>query len=654
MMKRRARTKPRRRRNRLDFQSLEPRRLLAGDDVAPHQVAGVLPVSTNLVVNGDFQDVVAGGDRFFHETEVESWEAFDADTGQQINIFEYNVAGYENVLDLDSTSAQFDRVFQRVDTEAGAEYLVTFDYRNHPTVDVAASPKTNDFEIWWDGNRVGTYTGGDSWNTGAIVVTAGDLATTVLLFCEIQEDGFAGGDGRGALLDNIRVVAANSVGVSNGSFETTDDSGSVFYKPDQVDSWGAVAATNPDRWLKIFEGNADEGNKYLNLDTTETHRDIAYQDLTTEVGASYYVTFSMKTDGDQSVSSDELRVRWNGEWATTVFGTDTWETYAVMLTADSDTTRLTFLEPGESTGDGSGPLIDDIQVFVVGDQTLSLDFDESTSGSDGAFTYSPGTGSRVISSDVVINHAGDGGLTSAVVTLNGAVDGSSELLAVLASSVPTNGQGQPLIAITNYDSASNQLTLTGTATALDYQQVIRTLHYFNASDNVTASDRTVTVAISDSSLPAGRDTVSASVVVSIETDQSLIDAAIISKYIADNNLDAYLVSEGLYAVVDEPGAGQNPTINSTVRVSYDGKFIELNAQNKLVDGDSFDVSSAAGITFSLQNVIRGWQLGIPEFKTGGFGKLIIPSSLAYGPSGSGSIPPNAVLVFDVELIEIVA
>ena len=70
----------------------------------------------------------------------------------------------------------------------------------------------NDFEIWWDGNRVGTYTGGDSWNTGAIVVTAGDLDTTVLLFCEIQEDGFPGGDGRGALLDNIRVVAANSVG----------------------------------------------------------------------------------------------------------------------------------------------------------------------------------------------------------------------------------------------------------------------------------------------------------------------------------------------------------------------------------------------------------------------------------------------------------
>ena len=146
-MKRRARNSQRRRRNRLDFQSLEPRRLLAGDLMAPHQVDGVLPVSTNLVVNGDFQDVIEGEDRFFDETEVESWEAFDADTGQQINIFEYNVAGYENVLDLDSTSAQFDRVFQRVDTEAGAEYLVTFDYRSHPTLDVSASPRTNDFEI---------------------------------------------------------------------------------------------------------------------------------------------------------------------------------------------------------------------------------------------------------------------------------------------------------------------------------------------------------------------------------------------------------------------------------------------------------------------------------------------------------------------------
>jgi len=144
------------------------------------------------------------------------------------------------------------------------------------------------------------------------------------------------------------------------------------------------------------------------------------------------------------------------------------------------------------------------------------------------------------------------------------------------------------------------------------------------------------------------------VVVSIETDQALIDAAIIEQYIADNELDATPATEGLYVVIDDPGAGQNPTINSTVRVKYDGKFIELNAQNQLVEGDSFDVSSESGATFPLSNVIRGWQLGIPLFKTGGVGKLIIPSGLAYGASGSGSIAPNSVLVFDVELLEIVS
>jgi FKBP-type peptidyl-prolyl cis-trans isomerase len=51
-------------------------------------------------------------------------------------------------------------------------------------------------------------------------------------------------------------------------------------------------------------------------------------------------------------------------------------------------------------------------------------------------------------------------------------------------------------------------------------------------------------------------------------------------------------------------------------------------------------------------VIPGWTSGIPYFKEGGYGKLLIPSALGYGPSGSGSIPPNTVLVFDVKLIQV--
>ena len=78
-----------------------------------------------------------------------------------------------------------------------------------------------------------------------------------------------------------------------------------------------------------------------------------------------------------------------------------------------------------------------------------------------------------------------------------------------------------------------------------------------------------------------------------------------------------------------------------VTVKYKG----YNLDNKVFD------QSDNGITFSLNQVIKGWQLGIPLFKKGGKGKLIMPSRLAYYSTGSGtSIPPFAPLVFEVELV----
>lgn len=118
----------------------------------------------------------------------------------------------------------------------------------------------------------------------------------------------------------------------------------------------------------------------------------------------------------------------------------------------------------------------------------------------------------------------------------------------------------------------------------------------------------------------------------------------ILKYITDNNLDAIEGPEGLFYVIEIDGSGQNPITSSRVTVHYEGF---------LLNGDKFDSSIDRGqpSTFPLTGVIRGWQIGIPLFKAGGKGKLILPSKLAYGSQGAGnSIPPNSVLVFDVELI----
>lgn len=125
--------------------------------------------------------------------------------------------------------------------------------------------------------------------------------------------------------------------------------------------------------------------------------------------------------------------------------------------------------------------------------------------------------------------------------------------------------------------------------------------------------------------------------------QAEIDEKIISEYITANNLTAQATGSGLYYIVDEKGTGAMPGITSTVTVAYKGY---------LTDGNVFDESSSEGITFSLLNVIKGWQEGIPLFKEGGKGQLLIPSELGYGTQGNGEIPKNAVLIFEIHLIKV--
>jgi len=121
------------------------------------------------------------------------------------------------------------------------------------------------------------------------------------------------------------------------------------------------------------------------------------------------------------------------------------------------------------------------------------------------------------------------------------------------------------------------------------------------------------------------------------------DDAIIAQYISDNGLNAIKSESGLYYVIDSVGTGVSPVNTDNVTVAYKGYF---------TNGEVFDESSSAGITFNLQGVIRGWTEGITYFNEGGSGILLIPSHLGYGKSGSGSIPGNTVLIFDVDLIEV--
>ena len=103
---------------------------------------------------------------------------------------------------------------------------------------------------------------------------------------------------------------------------------------------------------------------------------------------------------------------------------------------------------------------------------------------------------------------------------------------------------------------------------------------------------------------------------------------------------------GLVYVEQKTGNGPSPTAADTVKVHYRGT---------LIDGKEFDSSYKRGqpIEFPLNGVIPCWTEGVQKMKVGGKAKLTCPSKIAYGERGAGAdIPPNATLIFEVELLGI--
>ena len=107
-------------------------------------------------------------------------------------------------------------------------------------------------------------------------------------------------------------------------------------------------------------------------------------------------------------------------------------------------------------------------------------------------------------------------------------------------------------------------------------------------------------------------------------------------------------ASGLEYIEVEAGTGTQAVAGKTVKVHYTGKF---------PDGKVFDSSVSRGepIEFKLGagRVIKGWDEGIALMKVGGMATLTIPPQLGYGERGAGGvIPPNATLIFDVELVSV--
>ena len=124
-------------------------------------------------------------------------------------------------------------------------------------------------------------------------------------------------------------------------------------------------------------------------------------------------------------------------------------------------------------------------------------------------------------------------------------------------------------------------------------------------------------------------------------------AAVGKQYLTDNATREGVITlpSGLQYEVLATGDGAKPDREATVRTHYHGT---------LIDGSVFDSSYERGqpAEFPVGGVIAGWTEALQLMGTGSKWRLYVPSELAYGAQGVGSIPPHSVLVFDVELLDI--
>ena len=129
-----------------------------------------------------------------------------------------------------------------------------------------------------------------------------------------------------------------------------------------------------------------------------------------------------------------------------------------------------------------------------------------------------------------------------------------------------------------------------------------------------------------------------------ESERSLEEG---EKFLAANKEKEGVVEteSGLQYKIEVEGAGISPEETDTVEVNYEGR---------LIDGTVFDSSYDRGesVKFPLNRVIKGWTEGLTYAKEGGKIQLYVPAELGYGQRGSGPIPGNSTLIFDIELVKV--
>jgi FKBP-type peptidyl-prolyl cis-trans isomerase len=122
-----------------------------------------------------------------------------------------------------------------------------------------------------------------------------------------------------------------------------------------------------------------------------------------------------------------------------------------------------------------------------------------------------------------------------------------------------------------------------------------------------------------------------------KNDSSATQRALMVAYCNNNGITYSIHPSGILYQIITPGDTAKPNLCTSLTMTYTGK---------LMTGIQFDKGT---ITYPLKDLIVGWQIAVPLIGKGGKIKMVIPSSLAYGPNANGSIPANSPLYFEMNI-----
>ncbi len=134
--------------------------------------------------------------------------------------------------------------------------------------------------------------------------------------------------------------------------------------------------------------------------------------------------------------------------------------------------------------------------------------------------------------------------------------------------------------------------------------------------------------------------------------QNQLDDKTLQDYFAKNNIKPAKTNSGVYYTIEKEGAGETINVGKDIEIKYTGKLLDGKVFDSNVDPKTGAITHPLPIKVGSHGVIPGMDEGVQVLKKGSKATLYIPSSLGYGAQGGGPIPANAILIFEVEVMDV--